>query len=57
MVLIGLVGLKITGKDTMADYLVDNCDYDKIAFADPIKEILNILFGWDKELLERIIRK
>lgn len=57
MVLIGLVGLKITGKDTMADYLVDNCEYDKIAFADPIKEILNILFGWDKELLERIIRK
>lgn len=52
MVLIGIVGLKRTGKDTMADYLIKNYGYNKVAFADPIKDILNILFGWDKELLE-----
>lgn len=52
MVLIGIVGLKRTGKDTMADYLVKKYNYNKVAFADPIKDILKILFGWDRDFLE-----
>ena len=52
MVLIGIVGLKRTGKDTMGDYLVKKYGYNKVAFADPIKDILKILFGWDRSFLE-----
>lgn len=50
--LIGLIGYERTGKDTVADYFVENMCYTKMSMADPIKEICKLLFDWDKIFLE-----
>jgi hypothetical protein len=38
--IIGLAGVARSGKDTLADYLVDNHGFVKVAFADPMREAL-----------------
>lgn len=47
MPIIGLCGNKGSGKDTIADSLVVNDNYVKIAFADFIRNALKQLFDWD----------
>lgn len=49
--LIGLAGHKQSGKDTVAGHLVQQYGYTKLAFADPLKEALQALFGFTKEQL------
>lgn len=44
--LIGLCGQKRSGKDTCADYLVDNYNFTKYSFAYPIKRGVMELFGF-----------
>lgn len=44
MILLGIVGKKGAGKDTVADHLVTRHGYEKRAFAAPIKEVCAILF-------------
>ena len=43
-ILIGLMGIKRSGKDTVGDYLVSNCGFIKRAFADPLKAACRELF-------------
>ncbi len=50
--IIGLIGSIGSGKDTVADYLVKHHNFKKISFAKKLKDILSILFNWDRELLE-----
>ena len=45
--LIGLIGNKRVGKDTIANILVNKYQFKKLAFADPIKEVINLLFDLD----------
>ena len=45
--IIGFAGKKRVGKTTSANYLVDMYGFDRYAFADPIKEVAKMLFGWD----------
>ncbi len=40
-------GLKRSGKDTCADYLVKNYGFQKYALASPMKEVAKIIFGWE----------
>ena len=47
--LIGLIGNKRVGKSTFADYIVDNKGFKTIAFADPIKEGVKIMFDLTEE--------
>jgi dephospho-CoA kinase len=49
--IIGVTGKKQVGKDTMADYLVDNYGFKKFAFADPIRKI-GLLFGFTKKQMD-----
>jgi len=44
MILIGIAGKKGSGKDTIADYLCEHYHFQKRAFADPLKQICQILF-------------
>ena len=47
MVLLGIMGKKGSGKDTVSDYLVSHYGYKKMAFADPIKQMAQIIFDLD----------
>jgi len=49
---IGLVGLIGSGKGTVADILVRKHGFEKMAFADPLKDAVSHVFGWDRNLLE-----
>jgi len=49
---IGICGLIGSGKGTVADILVENHNYQKLSFADKLKDGVASVFGWDRELLE-----
>ena len=51
MVLIGIVGKKGSGKDTVSDYLVQNHHFHKLAFANPIKQVASIMFDFNEQQL------
>lgn len=57
MVLIGLIGYKQSGKDTLADHLVAQHGFEKYAFADPVKQICKIMFGLDNRQLNDPVQK
>lgn len=48
---IGVTGRKFHGKDTLSDYLVQNHGYIKLSFAQPVKDIAKIIFGFNEEQL------
>jgi len=55
--LIGIFGAAGSGKDTVAQFLIENHGYTKVSFAKTIKDIASIAFGWDRELLEGITKE
>ena len=50
--LIGLVGLIGSGKDTVADFLVKDHGFKRDSFARSLKDAVSAIFGWDRQLLE-----
>lgn len=50
--LIAICGLKGSGKDTVGNYLVNHYGFIRFHFADALKDMLSIIFGWPRELLE-----
>jgi len=55
--IIGLLGNKNVGKDTLADYLVSYKKFQKYAFADSLKECLHSLFGFNQEQLNGSLKE
>jgi len=49
--IIGILGNKGHGKDTISDHLTSKYNFHKKAFAEPLKEICHILFGFNNEQL------
>lgn len=49
-ILIGLVGKKNSGKTTVANYLQEK-GYEEVVFADPLKRVVEIIFGFDYDML------
>lgn len=49
--IIGLCGLKRSGKDTTADYLVENYGFLKYSLADPMKKAIKEIFLFNDEQL------
>jgi hypothetical protein len=47
--LIGVIGKKQSGKDTIAQHLIDEYGFTRYAFADPIKDACIAAFGFTKE--------
>ena len=45
--MIGITGRARSGKDTLADYLVKEYGFTRYAFADPMKDCLAQIPGWD----------
>ena len=50
--IIGICGLIGSGKGTVADILVDYHNFQKISFADKLKDGVAAVFGWDRAMLE-----
>ena len=50
--LIGLVGLIGSGKDTVANRLVSHHGFVRDSFAKSLKDATASIFGWDREMLE-----
>jgi hypothetical protein len=50
--IIGVVGLIGSGKDTIADYLQNIHQFRRESFANTLKDAVAAVFGWDRELLE-----
>ena len=50
--IIGICGLIGSGKGTVADVLVDEHKFEKISFADKLKDSVSILFDWPRDMLE-----
>lgn len=47
--IIGIAGKARTGKDTVAKYLFANYSFTRIAFADPVKQAAQVIFGLTNE--------
>lgn len=51
--IIGICGLKGSGKDTVGNIICKNdSSFVKMSFADTLKDIVSILMGWDRKLLQ-----
>lgn len=50
--IIGVVGLIGSGKDTIAEYLVANHGFKQESFAASLKDAVALIFNWDRSLLE-----
>ena len=48
---IGITGLKRSGKDTIGGIFVKKYNYTRLAFADPLKNIVKIMFNFNNEQL------
>lgn len=49
---IAICGFMGSGKDTIADYLVNFHGYKRESFANSLKDAVSVVFGWDREMLE-----
>lgn len=52
MVIIAICGFQGVGKDTFANYLVSEYQFKKFSFAEATKDILTVMFGWNRNMLE-----
>jgi len=50
--IIGICGFIGSGKDTIADYLVNTHEFRRESFANTLKDAVSSVFGWDRTLLE-----
>jgi hypothetical protein len=50
--IIGICGFIGSGKDTIADYLVNFHEFRRESFANTLKDAVSAVFGWDRTLLE-----
>jgi hypothetical protein len=50
--IIGICGFIGSGKDTIADYLVNFHEFRRESFANTLKDAVSSVFGWDRTMLE-----
>lgn len=50
--IIGICGLQGSGKDTLGSILIQKYGFVKLSYAGVLKDIVALLFGWDREMVE-----
>ena len=50
--IIGLCGTIGSGKDTVANYLVQTHSFIKVSYGSILKDVVSSVFGWKRELME-----
>lgn len=51
MTILGILGKKRHGKDTISNHIISKYNFQSIAYAGPLKEMCRILFGFNDEQL------
>lgn len=51
------MGFINSGKDTVADYLVNFHQFRRESFAGTVKDMISSVFGWDRKLLEGLTKE
>jgi len=52
--ILGICGFQSSGKDTAAEYLINNHNFIRFSFATVLKDVVAIMFGWPRDRLEGI---
>ena len=55
--IIAVIGKKRSGKDTFADYLVNNYGFKKYGFGNPVKEICKLMFDFSQEQIDTDLKE
>jgi len=55
--IIGICGLIGSGKDTVADYLIQNYGFKRDAFAATLKDAAAAIFGWDRAMVDGLTKE
>lgn len=50
--IIAICGLQGSGKDTLGSIFVNKFNFTKLSFADILKDVLSIVFNWDRNMLD-----
>lgn len=50
--IVGIIGFAGSGKDTAGEYLINKKGYKRYSFAEPLKDAVSVIFGWERDLLE-----
>jgi len=50
--IVGICGFIGSGKDTVADYLMNVHEFRRDSFASTLKDAVSLVFGWDRTLIE-----
>jgi hypothetical protein len=50
--IIGICGFQSSGKDTIANYLIEHHGFQKLSFAGALKDVVSTMFGWPRDKLE-----
>ena len=56
-IIISLSGFIGSGKNAVADYLIDKYDFKKMSFAASVKDCISTIFSWDREKLEGLTQE
>jgi dephospho-CoA kinase len=54
--IIAICGAKRSGKDVLAEHLVKHHKYERVAFANPLKQAVKVLFNFNDEQVETDIK-
>jgi hypothetical protein len=49
---VGILGFKGSGKDAVGDFITQYYGFERVSFADTLKDAVSAVFGWERELLE-----
>lgn len=52
MKIIAICGFQGSGKDTLANILIEKHGYIKLSFAGAVKDVASVVFSWDRKMLE-----
>jgi hypothetical protein len=52
MKIISIAGLIGSGKDTIADYLINSYNFTRMSYASSLKDAVAAIFHWDRHMLE-----
>jgi hypothetical protein len=55
--IIGICGFQSSGKDTIANLLINEYGFKKLSFAGALKDVLSVIFGWSREKLEGVTKE